>query len=66
MRMTENVARMGGRRRFHSIWCLNLRRRDNFEHSVEEGRILLKWILKTLVEGYGLVCLGMRTSGGLL
>jgi hypothetical protein len=66
MRMTENVAHKGGTIHFHRIWWLNLRSRDHFEHPVEDGRIILVLILKTLVEGYELVCLRISTSGGQL
>jgi hypothetical protein len=51
MRWAGKVARMGrgkGRRRFS---CGDLRERDHFEDLGIDGRIILKWIFKTWVEG---------------
>ena len=49
------------------FWCRNIREREYLEDVNIDGRIILKWMLKTWVgEWTGLVWLRTGTDGGLL
>ena len=62
-----HVARTGDRIG-REIWWENLKKRDNLEEQGEDGRIVLKWVVKKCDRGTrtGFIWLSTRTGGGLL
>jgi hypothetical protein len=70
MRVAGNVVRKGDTRR---VWRAlvsrsNLKRRGHFLDLGQDGRIILKWVLKLYVAGVGtrFIGLGITFSGGFL
>jgi hypothetical protein len=58
-----------GRADVHTgIWWGNLRERGHLDDTSVDGKIILRWIFKTLDRGAqtGLIWLRIRTGGGLL
>jgi hypothetical protein len=54
IRWTEHVARVGERRDVYRVSWRNLRERDRLGDPGVDGRIILSWIFRSGMWGYGL------------